>query len=456
MIVPVILAGGNGSRLWPLSQPSRPKAFIAVSGSGRTLLQSTFDRLKTVPALEAPLLVCNGAHQSFVEAQLVGQDLTLLLEPQPRNTAPALCAAALAVETMFGSEAVMLALPADHVIRNGAAFEEAVSSACELAARGYLVTFAMTPTEPATGYGYLKLGAAINEVKRQFHIEAFIEKPDDRTARKLLASGHYAWNSGMFMFSAAAFLKSFEQLQPEILAACRKAMPIDARSRTLKIDETVFARIPNISVDFAIMEKAANVATVAADLGWSDVGDWSAVWQTFKTERQNSVTHGNVYTHDCLGSIIQSEGPLVVGVGLRDMIAVATPDAILVAPRAQAQDVKTAVALLNGHNAAVPQRQVQPWGWHEQVHMEAGYHVTQIAVNPGAVFSPPENQALAAHWICRAGRGIITCGKESFIINANESIPVPRDAACLLKNSGVEMLQIIEIKIVNTMREAGI
>jgi mannose-1-phosphate guanylyltransferase/mannose-6-phosphate isomerase len=456
MIVPVILAGGNGSRLWPLSQPSLPKAFIAVPGNDRTLLQSTFDRLKMVPALETPVVVCNAAHQLSVEAQLAGQDIKLLLEPQSRDTAPALCAAALAIEGMFGPEAIMLVLPADHVIHNEAALADAISSAGELAAKGYLVTFAIAPTEPATGYGYLKLGHVINEAKRQFHVDAFIEKPDQETARKLLASGQHAWNSGMLLFGANSFLKSFELLQPEILAACRAAVPVDAGCAILKIDEKVFARIPAVSVDFAIMEKAANVATVVADFGWSDVGDWNAVWQTFKTRQEESVTQGNVYAHDCFGSVIHSEGPLVVGVGLQDMIAVATRDAILVAPRAQAQQVKTALALLNRHNTVASEKQVRPWGWCEKVHIQAGYHVTEIAINPGAMFSPPQNETLAAYWICRAGQGVITCGEDRLTINMNESMPVPRCADYRLENSGIGMLHIIEVKIADAMQGYGV
>lgn len=281
MIVPVIIAGGKGLRLWPQSREQLPKPFVCIVDQDRTLLQSTFERLKVIENLQAPLVVCNAAHANLVQAQAISagyDDITQLLEPEGRDTAPAICAAALLVERMYGVDATMLVLPADHFIADEVAFANAVASGAELAALGLLVTFAMQPTHPATGYGYLKLGDVIDEAKQQFKLSAFIEKPDQGTAQKFLGRGGYAWNSGMFMFKSATLLESFALWQPEILKSCKSALPNETSS-THVLNQKAFSQAPPISIDYAIMEKATNTATVVADFGWSDVGDWQAVWQ---------------------------------------------------------------------------------------------------------------------------------------------------------------------------------
>ena len=351
MIVPVIMAGGKGARLWPLSRNGLPKPFVAIEG-GETLLQSTLRRAAAIPGLGAPVVVCDGAHELLVcqqAADVFPGKLTLLLEPESRGTAPAVCAAALLVERLAGLGTKLLVLPSDHVISDHAAFAGAVVSAAELAGAGYLVTFAVKAREPATGYGYLKIGEPINVAKQQFRVEAFVEKPERERAVQFLGSGHHAWNSGIFMFETASLIEAFQHFRPDILAACRGALPAKT-GESAALDPTAFAVAPSISIDHAIMEKAGNVAAVIADFRWSDVGDWNSVWRETRKDDGGVAARGNVFTVDCAGSLIRSEGPLVLGLGLEDMIVVATKDAILVAPRSRAQDVKRAVDELAARN----------------------------------------------------------------------------------------------------------
>jgi mannose-1-phosphate guanylyltransferase / mannose-6-phosphate isomerase len=452
MIVPVIIAGGKGLRLWPQSREMVPKPFVSVMGHGHTLLRSTFERLKSVPGLHAPLVVCNAAHSFLVQAQAISAgrtDVSLLLEPDGRNTAPALCAAALMIERLFGAEAIMLVLPADHLIADEAAFARAVDSGAKLAGQDYLVTFAMKPTSPATGYGYLKLGSAIDYGKQQFKLDAFVEKPNQENAQRFLASGQYAWNSGMFMFKAGTLLQSFETLQPEIFQACKAAMPAE-KSSGLLLDQTAFSKAPAISIDYAIMEKASDVATVVADLGWSDVGDWYAVWQASDKDGAGVVARGNAHAIDCKDSIVQSHGPLVVGLGLNNMIVVGTKDAILVAPFSCAQDVKKVVDSLTvlGRSEATSAKKVfRPWGWYESLHLGPGFQVKEIAVKPGAKLSLQRHKFRAEHWVCVKGRGIVTRSDERIEFGVNGHVDIPLGAIHRLENPGSEMLHIIETRI---------
>lgn len=346
MIVPVIIAGGKGARLWPLSTELLPKPFVAINDGDETMLQATLRRLAAIPGIGAPLVVCDQAHELLARQQAANVfpgEINLLLEPEGRGTAPALCAAALLVERLAGPDAVLLALPSDHIIAADLEFTKAIASAAELAGAGYLVTFAVKPRELATGYGYLKIGAPIDTAKQQFRLDAFVEKPERKKARQFLSSDQYAWNSGIFMFEAGTLIGAFQKLQPEILSACQEALPANGLGSTVKLHPAVFTATPSISIDHAIMEKASNVATVVADFRWSDVGDWNSVWQETTKDTKGVATCGNVLAVDCAGSLIRSEGPAVLGLGLEDMIVVATKDAILVAPRSRAQDVKRAV-----------------------------------------------------------------------------------------------------------------
>jgi len=326
-----------------------PKPFIALTDSNETLLQATLRRVARTPELQSPVIVCCAGHERLVREQAASvfpEKLTLLLEPEARGTAPSLCAAALLVEQLAGPNAVLLALPSDHAIETGSAFEKAVASGAELASGGHLVTFAVRPREAATAYGYLKIGEPISAPRQQFHVEAFIEKPLREKAQQLFQSNDYAWNSGIFMFEAARLIKAFEQLHPNILAACQKALP-ESTSYSVILDTTAFAAASSISIDYAIMEKAGNIAAVFADFGWWDLGDWNAVWQEADKDEASVAARGRVLVLDCKGSLIQSDGPVVLGLGLEDMIVVATGDAVLVAPRSRAQEVRRAAAELS-------------------------------------------------------------------------------------------------------------
>ncbi len=349
MIVPIIMAGGTGARLWPQSRPGLPKPFMDVIGGDETLLQATLRRVARAPGLERPVIVCHAAHEGLVREQATsvfpGQ-LTLLLEPEARGTAPALCAAALLVEQLVGPNAVLLALPSDHMIADDNAFAEAIAAGAELAGSGCLVTFAVKPHVVATGYGYLKIGESIDAAKHQFRVEAIIEKPEAERAGQFLSSGSYAWNSGILMFEVAKLIEAFDQFHPDILAGCRKALP-ESASSSVMLDATAFAAASSISIDYAVMEKAGNVAAVFADFGWRDLGDWNAVWQEATKDEASVAARGRVLALDCKGSLIHSDGPVVVGLGLEDMIVVATGDAVLVAPRSRAQEVRRAVSDLS-------------------------------------------------------------------------------------------------------------
>ncbi|MBC8038721.1 MAG: mannose-1-phosphate guanylyltransferase [Rhizobiales bacterium] len=345
MIVPIILAGGKGTRLWPLSTEMLPKPFIAMGDGEGTLLQSTLRRLTAIPGLGAPIMVCDAVLELLVRRQAATAlqgNFTLLLEPEARGTAPALVAAALLVEKLWGRDAKLLVVPSDHAIADNAAFAKAVAVAAELATAGYLATFAVKPREAATGYGYLKIGEPIDAAKQQFRVETFVEKPERERAEQFLSSGQYAWNSGIFMFEAATLIDAFEKFHPEILAACREALP-EGAGQSVTLGRTAFAKAPTISIDYAIMEKAGNLAAVIADFGWSEVGDWNSIWREAGKNDKGVAARGNVLALDCANSLLRSEGPVLVGLGLEDMIVVATEDVILVAPRSRAQDVKRAV-----------------------------------------------------------------------------------------------------------------
>ncbi|MBI2717366.1 MAG: mannose-1-phosphate guanylyltransferase/mannose-6-phosphate isomerase [Rhizobiales bacterium] len=452
MGVPVIIAGGKGTRLWPVSRQALPKPFVALTGDGATPLEATIARLATLAAMDLPLIVCSEAHGFLARDQarkVLGREPRMLLEPEGRNTAPALCAAALLLQAR-GDDQPMLALPADHAIRDVAAFAEAVARATALAQQDFLVTFAVAPTYPATGYGYLKLGAVIDAGKRQYRLDAFVEKPDAERAGRFLKTGGYAWTSGMFMFKPSVLLKAFAKLQPEILAACRAALGQAGAATTVKLDRVAFARAPAISIDYAIMEKAANVATVVADLGWSDIGDWQAMWELSAHDAAGNAVSGSAKVFGSSGSLLLGDGPLLVGVGLKDMVAVAVKDAVLVAPRARSQEVKDAVDRLMalGRDEAVSGKKVyRPWGSFEQLHIGPGFQVKELTVNPGAKLSLQRHRHRAEHWVVIAGEGIATRGEERIALSVNQSIFLPLGVIHRLENPGRETLRIIEVQI---------
>lgn len=454
MVVPVVLAGGKGVRLWPISREAMPKPYVSTSPVGETLLQSTLRRVSPLVEGGPSYVVCNKDHDFLVsgQAQAAGiEGLHMVLEPEGRNTAAAICAAALVIHQDLGGDEPMLVLPADHVIQNETLFAEAVSSAAALAQRNYLVTFAVDPAFPATGYGYLKLGAPIDEAARQFKIDRFIEKPDAAVASQFLASGGYAWNSGMFMFRPSVLIKAFEQHQPAILEACRAAVSsADTAGGVVRLDRSEFARAPSISIDYAIMERATNVATVVAGFDWSDVGDWQAVWNLADHDESGNALSGNASVLESSGSLVHSEGPLLVGVGLKDMIAVATKDAVIVAPMDRAQDVKQAVEQLRSGNkpeASSGKIVYRPWGSFEQLHVGPGFQVKELTVLPGAKLSLQRHRRRSEHWVCIAGEGYAVRDKDRIHLSVGIEVHIPLGAVHRLENPGTETLRIVEVQI---------
>ena len=400
MIVPVILSGGAGTRLWPLSRELYPKQLLPLVGE-RTMLQETVLRLEGLAELGAPLVVCNEAHRFMVAEQLreVEQTAeTVILEPVGRNTAPAVAVAALQAMA-DGSDPLLLVLAADHVIRDAAALCTAVTNGVDAVQNGSLLTFGIVPTAPETGYGYIRRGALLDlslqpPVSDIYDVKEFVEKPVLATAEKYLASGDYYWNSGMFFFKASVYLAELEKAAPEMLAACRKAWQGRATDLDFtRLDAEAFAACPSDSIDYAVMEKTDRAVVIPLDAGWSDVGSWAALWEVGEADEQGNVTKGDVSNVACKDSYIYAGSRLVAGIGLKDTIVVETADAVLVAAKDRVQEVKTVVAQLKqqGREEYLLHKRVnRPWGAYEGLDAGEGYLVKRITVTPGSKAFPAE------------------------------------------------------------------
>jgi mannose-1-phosphate guanylyltransferase / mannose-6-phosphate isomerase len=451
-ICPVILSGGSGTRLWPMSREAYPKQLLALTGA-HSLLQETVGRVSAAERFSAPLLICNNEHRFIVAQQLREIGVTaraIVLEPMGRNTAPAVAAAAI-ILAAEDAQALMLVLPSDHVIEDGAAFDEAVARAAQAAADGGLVTFGITPDAPETGYGYIKRGAEIKGCAGCHSVAAFVEKPDLETARSYLADGGYAWNSGMFLFSARALLAELGRLEPEMLAGCRAA--VEAAEHDLdfvRLAERPFAAIAARSLDYAVMERTERAVVVPAEIGWNDVGSWSALWDIGKRDGDGNVLSGDVVTHDVANSYIRSEGGrLVAALGIDDLIIVATDDAVLVMPKGRAQDTRRIVDLLKEAGRQEPvfhPRVYRPWGFYQGVHDGERFQVKRISVNVGAALSLQMHHHRAEHWIVVNGTARVTRNNETFLLNENESTYIPPHAVHRLENPGRVPLNLIEVQ----------
>ena len=447
---PVILSGGAGSRLWPLSRSLFPKQLLALAGE-RSLIQDTALRVQGKEFLP-PLIICNVEHRFLIAEQMRESGIkpqAIVLEPAGRNTAPAAAIAALMVAETDPDD-VMLLMPADHIVRNGNAFLQALNRAVLAAQRDHLVTFSITPDSPETGYGYIRSGAALSGLPDCFSVARFVEKPDAATAAGYLASGDYGWNSGMFVFKANLFLSELERLEPELLAHCRAALKNGKQDLDFfRLEEASFAKSKSISIDYAVMERTDKVAVVPVEMGWSDIGSWASLWSASARDPSGNAVKGDVLQHSTRNSYLRSEGPLVATVGLEDMVVVATTDAVLVSHKSASQDVKRIVEQLErqGRELHTTHRKVfRPWGSYEGIDNGEGFQVKHIIVNPGAKLSLQMHYKRAEHWIVVSGLAQVTCDDKVFPLKQNKSTYIPLGSRHRLENIGDEPLHLIEVQ----------
>src|SRR5882762_3144054 len=450
-LVPVILAGGSGSRLWPMSRRLLPKQFLPLV-SDRSLLQDTVLRASRLDGAAQPVIVCNAEQRFFAAEQLLEigvQPQALLLEPVGRNTAPALAAAALHIETQH-ADSLLLVLPSDHAISDTAAFSKAVSSARQVAEKGFLVTFGIRPTQPAIGYGYIELGEPLAGAARTFHVRQFVEKPDQERAGEYVASGRFLWNSGMFVFSARRFLEELRRLRPDILAAAEAALAAAVRDLDfVRLDAKAFEASPAQSIDYAVMEKTSSGAVVSADIGWSDVGSWSALWDIGRKDAAANVTRGDVLLHDVSGSYIWAGSRLINALGVKDLLIVETDDAILVADRARAEEVKDIVDRLKRESRTehvFHTRVYRPWGYYESIDAGERFQVKRIVVKPRHALSLQRHRKRAEHWVVVSGKALVTRGDDVYELVENESTFIPLGTKHRLENATDELLCLIEVQ----------
>jgi mannose-1-phosphate guanylyltransferase/mannose-6-phosphate isomerase len=448
-LVPVVLSGGAGTRLWPLSRELYPKQLLPLVGA-QTLLQQTVTRLEGAGA-SAPIVVCNEAHRFLVAEQMRAAGYkpdAVLLEPVGRNTAPAIALAAhAALAANQSSDVLLLVLPADHVIQDTAAFQRAVKVAARLGEAGALVTFGVVPTAPETGYGYILRGAVCDEA---FEIERFVEKPPLATAEKYLASGNYYWNSGMFLFGARRYLAELHKFAPDIAVASAAAFQAAQRDLDfVRIDAAAFTACRAESIDYAVMERAADAVVVPLDAGWSDVGSFAALHAASVADAAGNVLQGDVVAWDTQGCLVSAGSRLVATVGLQDHVVIETSDAVLVAPRARTQDVKQLVSLLKaaGRTEPVLHREVhRPWGSYDSLDHGPRHQVKRLTVKPGGVLSLQMHHQRAEHWVVVSGTARITLGEEVFLRRENEYTFIPIGVKHRIENPGDVPVHLIEVQ----------
>jgi mannose-1-phosphate guanylyltransferase/mannose-6-phosphate isomerase len=475
LIQPVVLSGGSGTRLWPLSREKYPKQLLPLIGAD-SLLQATVRRVDGIAGadLAPPMVVCNEEYRFVIAEQLrlLDKPGTIILEPFGRNTAPALTLSALAA-TQKGADPVLLVMPADHVITDTLAFQSVVSQGALLAAMGAIVTFGITPDAPETGYGYIqsgaayaapvdRAGAATSDAARL--ITRFVEKPDLATAQIYLDAGSYLWNSGLFMMRASVWLAAMRACRPDILSACQAAWDQGAiDGEFVRVGKEAFAKCPSDSIDYAVMERIASSATahgisegalppgvvIPLSAGWSDVGAWDALWQVLPKDGCGNVTQGDVLLQDCHNTLALSEGRLIACVGVRDLVVVETADAILVAHKDKTQDVKKIVDSLKtqGRSEGTIHRKVfRPWGWYDGVDAGERFQVKRIVVKPGGTLSLQMHHHRAEHWIVVSGTARVTRGEDTYLLSENESTLIPLGTTHRLENPGRVALEMIEVQ----------
>ena len=445
MIKAIIMAGGSGTRLWPLSRAAHPKQFLVLHGED-TMLQATFKRLNGLD-IQSSVTICNEEHRFFVAEQLREIDRlgSIILEPVGRNTAPAIALAA--ISSQEGEDPLLLVLAADHVIHDEVAFTKTILDAIPLAESGKLVTFGIVAHEPNTGYGYIKKGESQGP---GFTVDAFVEKPSIEVAEEYLESGDYFWNSGMFLFKASRYLEELKKHRPDIYDSCQSSMKdISKDNDFLRVNKTIFDACPSESIDYAVMEKTDDAVVVPMDAGWSDIGSWSSLWDISKKDGNGNATHGDVMLHESNNSFIRTDGKLVVAIGIDDLVIVSTKDVLVVAHKDSVQDVKVVAQKLKSESRTEWEhhREVyRPWGKYDSVDNGERYQVKRITVKPGAKLSVQMHHHRAEHWVVVSGTARVTNGDKTFLLSENESTYIPVGVVHALENPGKVELELIEVQ----------
>lgn len=445
MIKAVVLAGGSGTRLWPLSRAAYPKQFLALHGE-HTMLQATLKRLDGLD-IHSSVTICNEEHRFFVADQLHEIDRlgSIILEPVGRNTAPAIALAALS--SIEDGDPLLLVLPADHVIQGEKLFIKTILEATSLAKAGKLVTFGIAAREANTGYGYIKKGEFQDP---GFNVDAFVEKPINKLAKEYVDSGKYLWNSGMFMFKASRYLEELKKYRPDILKACQLSIKgISKDNDFLRVNETAFAECPSVSIDYAVMEKTADAVVVPMNVGWSDLGSWLSLWKISEKDSNGNAIHGNVILHNSKNSYIRSDETLVTAIGVNDFVIVSTKDALIVAHQDSVEDLKVITEKIKNESKDEwdsPREVVRPWGKYNLIDKGSRFQVKRIKVKPGGKLSLQKHKHRAEHWVVVSGEAKVTKGEKNFTLHENESIYIPIGMVHSLENPGIVDLELIEVQ----------
>lgn len=451
MITPVIMAGGTGSRLWPMSRELYPKQFLKLCGSN-SMLQETIVRLDGLD-VSNPVLICNEQHRFLAAEQLRQIDCLsgdIILEPVGRNTAPAIALAALQAIS-GGKDALLLILAADHIIDDISSFHEAVNKAIPHAKDGRLVTFGIVPSGPETGYGYIQRGSTVQNHEQAYKVQRFVEKPDLKTANDYVISGEYYWNSGMFLFSAKKYLDELAKYRPDISNACEKSFSVvekDSMQDFIRIDAEKFKLCPDESIDYAVMEKTEDAVVIPLDAGWNDVGSWSALWDVNTKNNDNNALIGDVFTYNARDCYINTDEKFVAAIGVENLVIVNTKDATLVINKDKVQDVKKVVEFLKQDNRReykIHRESYRPWGVQDKVVDTARYHVNKVTVKPGGKFSLQKHIHRAEHWVVLSGTAEVTLGEQTYLLTENQSTFIPVGQTHMLHNPGKIPLVILEI-----------
>jgi len=442
-ICPVIMAGGSGTRLWPLSRAAHPKQFLRLHGED-TMLQATVKRLSGLD-IQASITICNEEHRFFVAEQLREIDKlgSIILEPVGRNTAPAIALAALTAK----DDPLLLVLAADHVIQDEAAFRKTVIQAIPLAEAGKLVTFGVIPCEPHTGYGYIKRG---NDLGEGFEVEQFVEKPSLEVAQGYISSGEYYWNSGMFLFRASSYLEELKNSRPDIFDKCSASvLEVTADLDFMRVSKKIFESCPAESIDYAVMEKTSHAVVVPMDAGWSDIGSWSSLWDISKKDEHGNVLCGDVMVHESHNSYVRTDGKLVAAIGVDELVIVSTKDVLLVAHKDSVQDIKIFTESLKSNSRSeweLSREVYRPWGKYDSIDRGECYQAKRITVKPGAKLSVQMHHHRAEHWVVVSGTARVTNGDKTFLLSENESTYIPIGTIHALENPGKVDLELIEVQ----------